>query len=191
LRQTEDPVEQEGVRRSRQAMEEAQLLLLLLDGSAPLTGEDRALLAQPSDQPRLILVNKSDLPQALDETALAAALSPQSRPEPQPRPSPVMRLSARTGEGLDRLRDAIRGALLRNDFEPGESPTVTRLRHQTSLARAGEALAKALESVEGALPSECVAMDLRAGIEALGEITGAVTTEDILDRIFRDFCIGK
>lgn len=190
LRRTEDLVEQEGVRRSRQAMEEAQLLLILLDGSAPLTEEDQALLAQAGEKPRLIVVNKSDLPQALDETALAA-LQPQPQAEPRPQPAPIIRLSAKTGEGLDTLRDAMRRALLREDFEPGDSATVTRLRHQTSLAKAGDALAKALESVEDRRPSECIAMDLRAGIDALGEITGAVTTEDILDRIFRDFCIGK
>lgn len=189
LRQTEDLVEQEGVRRSRQAMEEAQLQLITLDGSAPLTEEDRRLLAQPDERPRLIVVNKSDLPQSVTETALAAALCPPSQPRPQP--SAIVRLSAKTGEGLDGLRDAMRRALLREDFEPGDSAMVTRLRHQTSLAQASEALGKALESVEDRRPSECIAMDLRAGIEALGEITGAVTTEDILDRIFRDFCIGK
>lgn len=187
LRQTQDLVEQEGVRRSRQAMDQAQLLLVLLDGSLPLTGEDRALLAEPCDKPRLLVVNKSDLPQELDEAELKAVLCSQ----PQPQPASVLRISAMTGEGLDGLRDHMRRALLREDFEPGDSAMVTRLRHQASLGKAGEALARALESVESGLSGEFVAMDLRAGIEALGEITGAVTTEDILDRIFRDFCIGK
>lgn len=195
LRQTRDPVEQEGVRRSRLAMDQAQLLLILLDGSLPLTGEDRALLAEHRDKPRLLVVNKSDLPQGLDQAALDAALSaqpqPRPQPEPQPQPASIIRISALTGEGLDGLRDAMRHALLREDFEPGDSAMVTRLRHQASLGKAGEALAKALESVESGLSGEFVAMDLRAGIEALGELTGAVTTEDILDRIFRDFCIGK
>ena len=103
----------------------------------------------------------------------------------------VVRISALTGAGLDGLRDAIRKTVLREDFEPGDSAVVTRLRHQTSLQKAREALANAAASAEGKLSGEFVAMDLRAGLDALGEITGVVTTDDILDRIFRDFCIGK
>jgi tRNA modification GTPase len=177
VRTTHDPVEQEGVKRSHAAMERAELLLILLDGSAPLEEADRTLLAAHPGKLRLIVVNKSDLPERLELGAAAA--------------SPQVRISAKTGSGLDALRDAIRGLLLRRDFEPGDSVVVTRLRHQASLLKAKEGLGKALESVEGGLAGEFVAMDLRAAIEALGEITGAVTTEDILERIFRDFCIGK
>ncbi|MBM4132642.1 MAG: tRNA uridine-5-carboxymethylaminomethyl(34) synthesis GTPase MnmE [Nitrospira sp.] len=186
VRQTEDPVEQEGVRRSRAAMDQAELLLLLVDGSLPLSDEDRELLTLHPDKKRLLVVNKSDLPCQVDEAVVAALLP--ARPA---EPLPVVRISALTGAGLDGLRDAIRKTVLRENFEPGDSAVVTRLRHQASLQQAGEALEKALESVRGGMSGEFVAMDLRAAIDALGEITGAVTTDDILDRIFRDFCIGK
>lgn len=190
VRQTEDPVEQEGVRRTRAAMEQAELLLMLVDGSLPLSAEDQALLALHPDKQRLLVINKSDLPcRVTDETARACF---QNQPA-------IVRISALTGAGLDGLRDAIRRTVLRGDkatggvagFEPGASAVVTRLRHQDALQKAGEALERAVESVDGQLSGEFVAMDLRAGIDALGEITGAVTTEDILERIFRDFCIGK
>jgi tRNA modification GTPase len=178
VRETSDLVEQEGVRRTRTAMEEAELLLVLLDGSCALTGDDRKLLAEHHEKTRIVVVNKSDLPAVLTQADLA---------EPD---SPVW-ISAKTGAGLDALRDRMRNAVLRSDFEPGETAIVTRLRHRAALLKAHESLLSATASVESRLSGEFIAMDLRAAIDALGEITGAVTTDDILDRIFRDFCIGK
>ena len=186
VRQTEDLVEQEGVRRSRAAMEQAELLLILMDGSLPFGDEDRELLALHPDKKRLLVITKSDLPCRVPDASVPACFKAQPAGT-----DAVVRISALTGAGLDGLRDAIRRTVLREDFEPGDSAVVTRLRHQTSLQKAREALANAAESAEGKLFGEFVAMDLRAGLDALGEITGAVTTDDILDRIFRDFCIGK
>lgn len=183
LRETEDPVESEGIRRSRAAMEQAELLLVLVDGSVPLTDEDRQLLMQGRDKKRIVVVNKTDLPgQVRFENLQEALMGVQT---------PVVWTSVKTGAGLDALRDTIRSTLLRTDFEPGESAIVSRLRHRTSLSKAADALTRALESVQAKLPGEFVALDLRGAIDALGEITGAVTTDDILDRIFNEFCIGK
>lgn len=187
VRPTDDPVEQEGVRRSRMAMDEAELLLILLDGSARLTEQDRGLLAQHQTKKRLVVVNKMDLPCQV-ELAEVAAVAGSAQSEPA---CAMVRISAKTGEGLDALRDRIRTMLLRADFEPGEGAVVTRLRHRVALLKAHEALTGAAGSVQAKLSGEFVAMDLRAAIDALGEITGAVSAEDILDRIFRDFCIGK
>lgn len=181
---TDDPVEQEGVRRSRAAMEDAELLLVLLDSSVPLSEEDRDLLALCEGKKRLVVVNKADLPRHIDPTELVALEHATSA-------CAVVWISAKTGAGLDDLRDRIRTMTLRADFEPGEAAVVTRLRHQAALVRAGEALASTVGSVEARLSGEFVAMDLRAAIDALGEITGAVSTDDILDRIFSEFCIGK
>ncbi len=184
VRQTADFVEQEGVRRSHAAMEVAELLLVVLDGSQPLTEEDRDLVGRYPEKKRLVVVNKCDLPSALDQAEVEALHGP-------PGPSAVVQISAKTGDRLDDLRDRIRSLVLRQDFEPGDTPLVTRLRHRTALLRAQDALGHAEASVAQGLSGEFVAMDLRAGIDALGEITGAVTTDDILDRIFREFCIGK
>ena len=184
LRHTNDHVEQEGVRRSRSAMEQADLLLIVFDGSLPICEEDRRLLNEYPEKKRLVVINKSDLPCVMDASDLASSLEDAC-------PSPVVRISARHGQGLDELRDVIRTLLLRADFEATEGPVVTHLRHQTALLRARESLAGAEHSVTKGLSGEFVAMDLRGAVDALGEITGAVSTDDILDRIFRDFCIGK
>ncbi len=184
IRCTQDEVEQEGIRRSGAAMEQAELLMIMLDGSSALSEEDRELVGRQEGKTRLVIVNKIDLPRRLDETELASLV--KGRPG-----CAVVCISATSGAGLDGLKDRLRELVVRRDFEPGESPTVTRLRHVTALTRAQEALAITLESVAQGLSGEFVAVDLRAAIDALGEITGAVTTDDILDRIFKEFCIGK
>lgn len=183
LRSTEDLVEREGIVRTREAIDQAELLLLLVDGSTPLIDEDRSLLAEYPTKPRIILVNKVDLPQAiaLEELRSLAHVTADA----------VVRISAKTGEGLDELRDAIRGKVVRSDVEPAESALLTRTRHQTALAHARDAIEHAMNSVGEGMAAECVAMDVRAALEFLGELSGETTTEDILDRIFQDFCIGK
>lgn len=184
IRETTDPVEQEGVKRSRAAQEQADLLLIVLDGSMPLTPEDRALLERVPpgmDQKRLLVVNKADLPGRLDPAAL-----PPAGPD-----CAVSRISAKTGAGLDELRDRIRALLISPDIEARETVLVTHLRHHDALRRTLDALTAVCASVKARAAGELIAMDLRAAIDALGEITGAVSTDDILDRIFRDFCIGK
>ncbi|MBI3603753.1 MAG: tRNA uridine-5-carboxymethylaminomethyl(34) synthesis GTPase MnmE [Nitrospirae bacterium] len=192
LRQADDPVEQEGVRRSQAAMERAEVLLIVLDGSLPLSEADRRLFARHPDKKRLVAINKCDLPSRMTQSELAELTALAGAPEPERAETvPIIHVSAKTGEGLDRLRDAIRMRLLRVNFEPGEAALVSSVRHQAALLKAKDALGATASSVERALSGEFVAVDLRAAINALGEITGAVSTDDILDRIFRDFCIGK
>jgi tRNA modification GTPase len=186
LRDTTDLVEQEGVRRTRSAIEQADLLLVLLDGSGPLEPEDRALLASGRDKDKKValVINKSDLPIGIspeDLQALRQAVTAEA----------TVRISARTGAGLDDLRDTIRNLVLRPEFEPGEAAVVTALRHRTGLVKAIEALNGSLESITCRLSSEFVALDLRGALDALGEITGVTTTDDILEYVFGQFCIGK
>jgi tRNA modification GTPase len=184
IRETSDPVEQEGVRRSRMVQTQADLVLLVLDGSEPLTAEDYTLLAEPAghpDQKRLVVANKMDLPSRANLTQLEAGGAGLA----------VVKISAKTGEGLEELKDRIRALLLSPELEAREPVLVSHLRHQQALERARQAVIATRSSVEQQAAAELVALDLRAAIDALGEITGAVTTDDILDRIFREFCIGK
>jgi tRNA modification GTPase len=184
IRETSDPVEQEGVRRSRMVQTQADLVLLVLDGSEPLTAEDYTLLAEPAghpDQKRLVVANKMDLPSRANLTQLEAGGAGLA----------VVNISAKTGEGLEELKDRIRALLLSPELEAREPVLVSHLRHQQALERARQAVIATRSSVEQQAAAELVALDLRAAIDALGEITGAVTTDDILDRIFREFCIGK
>ena len=184
LRDTADLVEQEGVRRSRAAMEQADLLIVLLDGSSPLEPEDRVIVSSGRDKKVALVINKTDLATGISPEGLQALREVVTA-------HATVWISARTGAGLDDLRDTIRNLVLRPEFEPGERAVVTALRHRTGLVKAIEALHRSLESIKGRLSSEFVALDLRGGLDALGEITGATTTDDILEYVFSQFCIGK
>lgn len=178
IRETTDLVEQEGIRRTQSAQTDADLVLVVIDGHAHLTDEDRQILKTVSSSNYLIAMNKGDLAQAVESSEL-------------PLGAEVFVISAKTGVGLEELKVAIRARLVSPGFEVNEDLVVTNVRHRTALRRAQDSLAHASESVRMGLAGELVAMDLRVAADALGEITGTITTEDILDKVFAEFCIGK
>lgn len=182
IRPTDDPVEVEGIRRSQLAWEEADLALILLDGSQPLSDGDRLLLARQETARALLVINKCDLPRKLLREELAHAC---------PVSAGAIDISAKMQIGLDGLRDAIRSRLTPSRLESREGVLVTNLRHAAALERALQGVEQATHSVEDGRAGELVAMDLRIAADALGEITGAITTDEILERIFAEFCIGK
>lgn len=186
LRETEDPVEQEGVRRTRTAIDRAELVILVLDSSQPPHADDLALLDQLSGTRGILVLNKSDLPGQLHESDL-----PLSRQGSHSGTLPIVSASALTGQGLDELRSAIWTLAAGSPLEPTDMAAITRLRHGDALSRVRQALQQAQESVTVQAPQECVALDLRQAIDGLEELTGVVTTDEILDRIFSEFCIGK
>ena len=181
LRETVDVVEREGVRRAHDALARAELVLAVLDGSEPLCDEDRRLLDLARGKTAIIVVNKSDLPPRLDAPHLAG-LTGEKR---------LVWTSATAGAGVEELRDAIRDAVLKQGLEPSEGLLITHLRHRGALERAESSLEQVRLSVERRMAAEFVAVDLRAAVTAIGEIIGETTTDDILDRIFKEFCIGK
>jgi tRNA modification GTPase len=176
LRQSPDPVEHLGIERSRRAIGQADLLLLVVDASVPLTGEDREVLALGAGRPHVTVANKSDLPAAVAAGEL---------------PSPVARLSALTGQGMDALREAMERAALGGKASASDAVLVTNPRHKAALERALEHLEAARESLGNAMPADFVTIDLASCLGALGEITGEDASEELLDTIFRQFCIGK
>ena len=178
VRETDDIVEQEGIKRTRIAQDEADLLLVVVDGSVPLTSDDRELLRAVKDRKHVVLLNKADL---VDEVESDAALAGHSS----------YSISAKTGLGVESVKSALRTQLLSRGFDAMESVTVTNVRHRDALRRAGESLGQALESVQCGAAGELVSIDVRAAADALGEITGAITTDEVLGRIFSEFCIGK
>jgi tRNA modification GTPase len=178
VRETDDIVEREGIKRTRIARDEADLLLVVVDGSVPLTSDDRELLSSVKDCKHVVVLNKADL---ADEVASDAALAGHFS----------YNISAKTGLGVERVKSALREQLLPGGFEAAESVTVTNVRHRDALRRAAESLGHALESVQHGMAGELVSIDVRAAADALGEITGAITTDEILGRIFSEFCIGK
>jgi tRNA modification GTPase len=177
----EPEVERESMSRSLHALESADLVLVVLDSSEPLTHEDRVLLDRVPDRPCLILLNKSDLAQRLFEKSLPEFLSG----------SRVLHISALTGQGLDQLKSSILEMVWQEEAFSAEPPLVTNLRHLEALERARASLRQALSALEENLSEEFISSDLRAAIRYLGEITGESITEDMLDLIFSRFCIGK
>lgn len=173
-----DVVERLGVERSGRAAACADLVLLVVDGSARPSAEDEAVAGLACGRRAIVVVNKDDLPSADDYAHLLPG-------------APHMRISAATGGGVRALEAALAEAILSGGAEAGDEPLVSDPRHRDLLARAAESLRAAREvlAVEGAL--ECVAVDVGEAVAALGEITGETAGEDLLETIFRSFCIGK
>lgn len=173
-----DLVEQLGMERSRAALAQADLALWVVDVSEPLTEADRAIEALVRDKPTLVVCNKCDLPQVTD----AADLLPGA---------PHVRISALTGAGLDALEEEIVKQVLGGPVQGGRLPRVSQVRHRELLRQALEHVQSALEAHHGGWPADFLCIDLRAALQALGQITGETVTEDLLQTIFSQFCLGK
>ena len=184
VRETADIVEQEGVSRARGTLRVADLILVVLDRSRPLSDDDRALLEDTAAQRRVIVVNKCDLPAAWD----ARGLIPSGKGGEGS--DPVAAISVLTGSGLD---DAIAviARVLSGEEATRDRPAVTNLRHTMLLQRARSALLQATDALEGSISEEFPLLDLQEAGHALQEITGRRTTDDLLQHIFKNFCIGK
>lgn len=183
LRPPENTIEKEGIDLVWQRLETADAVLVLLDGSADLTADDRELLAKMTAKPLLPVLNKSDLPPRLEEESLKGFL-----PEGTP---PAIRISAKYGNGIDRLTAALRDLVLATPAEESSEAMIAHLHQKTALEKAAAGLVRARDGLQGGLPPELVAQEVREALDALGEITGRTTPEEVLDRIFANFCIGK
>ncbi len=181
LRETDNRIEQMGIERAKKSMETADLILAVFDASAPLTEEDRALLAALSGKKSLLLLNKSDLPRAVSEKELREIL-----PD-----APVLPLSAQTGEGIAELETALQKAAGLQDIDDGRTLLLTNLRHEDLVRRALSAVTRAKEAAERKLSADCITVDLTEAYMLLGEITGETVDEDLLHAIFSRFCVGK
>lgn len=178
VRDTEDPIELEGVARAREKAGSADLVLLVVDGSLSLCKEDELAVSLCRPASTLVVVNKCDLPVVVDVTALSSFVE-------------TVEVSTRSGEGLDSLRRAIADLLDSSPFSGDEGLIVTERRHLDALLLAIAALGRFSLAAENGQPLECLAMDLRDALSSLGLITGETTPDEILDQIFSRFCIGK
>ena len=181
LRHPQDAVEIEGVRRTRDRLAQADLVIWVVDGSEPLTAADLDILPEVRGKKSVVAVNKNDLPRLLNPQDLAGPLPGV----------PLIPVSALHHSGIDLLEGAIREIVLNGKEDSSSEVLLTNLRHKQALERAREALARALEASAAALSPEFISLDLGQALHALGEIVGETTPEDILDRIFSQFCIGK
>ena len=177
LRDTVDTIESEGVRRSHASAAAAELILHVLDASQPLTAEDSQHLEQFADKKRIIVRNKMDQP-------FAGHTAPQMN-------GAAVGTCCLDGRGIEELKDAIKAAVWSGDIGADMLPAMINARHQDALRRTREAAAHALHALEHGEPLEIAAMELRLAAQAVGEIVGKTSTEDLLDSIFSQFCIGK
>ncbi len=181
---TADPIERLGMERSVRAVEQADLVLFLIDQHAGIDRDDLAIFKQIQHRCHLVISNKSDLP--------TAPTYYTELPRLEPGGARVVRVSARTGAGLDLLRHSIALALGGDQSPPplGE-PVIAHARHYAALVQARAALDRAHEALDRRLPIDIVAVELSAANEALASIVGEVSAEDVLEEIFARFCLGK
>jgi tRNA modification GTPase len=177
LREARDEVEAEGVRRSRQTSQEAEFILHVLDAAEPLTPADENYLAEFADKKRILVRNKIDLPARL-----------QLPPGLQ---APVAEVCCLTGQGIEPLKEAIKQLVWAGEIKAEMLQVMISSRHQDALNRARTATLRGLDALRPDQPLELVALDLHIAVNAVGEIVGKTTTEDLLDMIFSHFCIGK
>jgi tRNA modification GTPase len=197
IRRALDEAESIGIKKSMEALADADLVLVVMDKTQPLSEEDRELLAQVEGRPAIVVENKSDLPStAADGTCGDGRLGRPSQSEPgrlsptEPGPQRIP-TSALTGEGIPALRAAILRHVAGDSAVQQESGFLTSVRHQKLVNDAVASLDAATNAVAARVPHEMLLLDLYGALRPLDEITGATTTDDILNLIFGTFCIGK
>jgi tRNA modification GTPase len=194
VRDTDDVVEQEGIKRTRTAIEESDVVLLVVDAREATDVKDKVKVEEwiqasggallPEGRQKIIVLNKSDLVEGDVATQATSLVADHCG-------LPVVMTSVRTGLGIDHLKQVIRHSLTRGLLEPREATVFVNTRHRQALERAKAALTNTLDSIRNKRGAEVLAVDLRGAADALGEITGAITSDDILQGIFSKFCVGK
>ena len=181
LRRPDNIVEKEGIDRAWERLSSADLVILVIDGGEPLTGEDLNIIEKTKHRNILPVINKSDLDPLVSDRTLRAAL-----PDAEP-----LRVSAKTGAGVPALKETLYRRLIGEPASQADGIVITQLRHKTALEKTLGHLQQAQSSLTGAMSLEFIAFDLREALDSLGEIVGVTTSEDVLHRIFSTFCIGK
>lgn len=181
IRETGDVVEKMGVEKSKAYAEKADLVLMMLDGSKPLEEEDKEILSFIREKKTLVLINKTDLKQRLVLDELEAYL-----PKEQ-----VISVSIKENRGFDELIKRLKELFFSGESAKAEDALLGNTRHKNALFQAKEAMERCLVTIQTRMPEDFISMDLQDANRALGEITGDVADEEIIDRIFTKFCLGK
>jgi tRNA modification GTPase len=177
LREARDEIELEGIRRSRKSLEHAEFILHVLDASEPFTAADEAFLSEFANKKRILVSNKIDLPRRL---IVSEGIAKE-----------LVEVCCLTGRGIEKLKDAIKDLAWSGEIRAEALETMINSRHQEALTRGRASVQRTLAALQSEQTLELVAMDLRIAVNAIGEIVGKTTTEDLLDSIFSQFCIGK
>jgi tRNA modification GTPase len=181
IRETEDLVEIEGVKLAREVLNKSDIVLFVVDGSQPLADDDRRIAAELSGKRHILIVNKSDMPKRITDDEIGQLGGDM----------PLVSISAARGDGIDALHEEVFREAIHGNKEPSGGVVITRARHRDLLNRAVGAIDSGMEGIRAGLSPELPSMDIRASLDAIGEVVGETTPNDILERIFNEFCIGK
>ncbi|MEH6940889.1 tRNA uridine-5-carboxymethylaminomethyl(34) synthesis GTPase MnmE [Bacillus sp. JJ722] len=181
IRETEDIVERIGVEKSRAVLKEADLILLVLNYSEALSEEDEKLFEVTKGMDVIVIVNKTDLPQAIDLERVKELAGN----------APVMTTSLLEDRGVDELEEAIADLFFEGDLEAGDITYVSNTRHIALISQAISRIEEAVSAIQNGVPIDLVQIDLTRAWELLGEITGDAVHESLIDQLFSQFCLGK
>lgn len=181
IRETEDIVEKIGVERSKSSIEEADLVLMLVDSHAGLLDKDREILEQVKDKRVIFIFNKADLENNITQEMLEAYFSQGQ----------VIKVSAKEQSGLNELRQAMKNFVVKGNTAIQNDATISNQRQKQSLINAIKSLEKVIDAIELGLPEDCLAIDLHDAFGHLGMIVGESLKEEIINQLFSRFCLGK
>mgnify|MGYP001168835760 FL=1 len=182
LRTTEDVVERIGVERSTELVKQGELILLVLDASGDLDAEDKEIMELVKGKKGIIILNKIDI-KGFEEI--------KSQLPPLLNDWPVVAMSVLRGEGLNKLEEKIEELVVGANISASDSILISNVRHKDALSKGRKHLKDVLNGMEEGVPVDLLAIDVRGAWEVLGEITGGTVSEDLVDKIFSDFCVGK
>jgi tRNA modification GTPase len=181
IRETEDVVERIGVERSHRALEQADLVILVLNHNEPLTEDDRRLIELIREQTAIVMVNKTDLPRRIELDEVKRLIGDK----------PLITTSLKEERGIDDLEQAIADLFFTGKMEVGDTAIVSNARHIHLLEQAKRSVREVIDGIESGMPLDMVEIDLKNAWQALGEIIGDAVAEDLIDQIFSQFCLGK
>ncbi len=181
IRHTEDYVEQIGVAKSKEKLNQAELAIVVLDGSQQLNAEDEEILNTVSNKPCVIILNKSDQPQVNNQATLAKRFGADR----------VIPLSAKTGRGLEKFTAWLQKYVYGSEQALSGGAYVQNVRHENLLREALASVKDAVCAAEAMLPYDCIIIDMHKAIDAMGSITGDTVQDEIINEIFSKFCVGK
>jgi tRNA modification GTPase len=181
VRESEDVVEKIGVEKTRESLKKADLVLMMLDVSQGLTEEDIKVYNLIKEQHTIVVINKTDLDENIDLDEL----------EEQFKEHPLLWTSVKEEKGMEELKNTILEEIFQEQINVDSDVMVTKVRHRDALNKAFESIEKVEQSLENGMPFDFLTIDLKDVLFYLGSITGENVTDDIIDQIFSDFCLGK
>lgn len=181
IRETEDVVEKIGVERTKKSIDEADLIIAMFDASVPFEKEDEEILERIKDKKVLVIVNKTDLPNLLDIEKIKSTIPDGD----------IIETSLIKGEGVEEIENYIYNMVYSGNVTVSDEPMVTNIRHENLLKSSYKHLLDAKNALEHGVPLDLISIDIRSSLDDIGVITGEFVTDDIVDRIFSNFCVGK